>query len=62
MKTVVKLMLVVALLPGAARLGFSRGDKIVPQVVDGPGWMTKFDLTNISPAVAAAARSAAAPS
>jgi hypothetical protein len=44
----VKLMLMVALLPCAARMGFSRGDKIIPQVVDGPGWATKFDLTNIS--------------
>jgi hypothetical protein len=41
-------MLVVALLPCAVRMGFSRGDKIIPQVVDGPGWATKFDLTNIS--------------
>jgi hypothetical protein len=52
MKTLVKLMFLIALLPGAARMGFSRGDKIIPQVVDGPGWMTKFDLTNISPAQA----------
>jgi hypothetical protein len=44
----VKLMLIVALLPCVARMGFSRGDKIIPQVVDGPGWATKFDLTNVS--------------
>jgi hypothetical protein len=47
-KNLVKLMLVVALLPCAVRMGFSRGDKIIPQVVDGPGWATKFDLTNVS--------------
>jgi hypothetical protein len=43
-----KLMLIAALVPCAARMGFSRGDKIIPQVVDGPGWVTKFDITNIS--------------
>jgi hypothetical protein len=47
-KNLLKLMLVVALIPCAARMGFSRGDKIIPQVVDGPGWVTKFDLSNIS--------------
>ena len=31
--------------------GFSRGDKVIPQVADGSGIRTKFDLTNISPSV-----------
>jgi hypothetical protein len=30
------------------QFGFSRGDKLIPQVVDGPGWATKFDITNVS--------------
>ena len=28
---------------------FSRGDKCIPQVVDGSDYHTKFDLVNISP-------------
>jgi hypothetical protein len=47
-KNLVRLAFLIALLVGAAKAGFSRGDKIIPQVVDGPGWKTKFDLTNIS--------------
>jgi hypothetical protein len=31
--------------------GFARGDKVIPQVADGTGIRTKFDLTNISPSV-----------
>ncbi len=31
--------------------GFSRGDKVIPQVADGSGIRTKFDLTNVSPSV-----------
>jgi hypothetical protein len=31
--------------------GFSRGDKVIPQVADGSNIRTKFDLTNISPSV-----------
>jgi len=42
-------MVVLALFSGVVRTGFSRGDKYIPQVVNGPGWSTKFDLTNISP-------------
>ncbi len=49
-KSFVKFALFVALLAGAVQTGFSRGDKIIPQVADGPGWVTKFDLTNISSA------------
>src|SRR5512147_3229830 len=48
MKTLLRLVLAIGLFTGAVRMGFSRGDKIIPQVVDGPGWMTKFDLTNVS--------------
>jgi hypothetical protein len=47
-KSLARLSFLVALLLGAVQTGFSRGDKIIPQVVDGPGWVTKFDLTNIS--------------
>jgi hypothetical protein len=43
-----KYIVCLTLIMGTARLGFSRGDKVIPQVVDGPGWVTKFDLTNIS--------------
>ncbi len=31
--------------------GFSRGDKVIPQVADGSGIRTKIDLTNVSPSV-----------
>jgi hypothetical protein len=48
-KTLGKLIIALALFSGVVRTGFSRGDKIIPQVVNGPGWSTKFDLTNISP-------------
>jgi len=48
MKSLHHLMFCLILLFGAVRVGFSRGDKIIPQVVDGPGWSTKFDLSNIS--------------
>ena len=50
MRTLVKLMFCLALLPWAARMGFSRGDKVIPQVVDGGGCCTTvLDLTNVSP-------------
>jgi len=49
-KNLVKLAFLVVLLIGSVQTGFSRGDKVIPQVVDGPGWSTKFDLTNISSA------------
>ncbi len=29
-------------------MGFCRGDKIIPQVADGPGLITRFDLVNVS--------------
>ncbi len=29
--------------------GYARGDKVIPQVADGGGIRTKFDLTNVSP-------------
>lgn len=48
MKTLIKLMVVMALFSGIVRTGFSRGDKVIPQVVAGGGWDTHFDLTNIS--------------
>jgi len=48
MKRLVQLAFCLVLLFGAVQTGFSRGDKIIPQVVDGPGWKTNFDLTNIS--------------
>ncbi len=51
MKNLLKLLFVVAFLSGAVQMAFSRGDKVIPQVVDGPGWATKFDLTNVSSAV-----------
>lgn len=41
-------MFLLALLAGAVQIGFCRGDKVIPQVVDGPNWKTKFDITNIS--------------
>jgi hypothetical protein len=47
-KSLVKLIFCVALFFVSIQVGFSRGDKIIPQVVDGPGWATKFDLTNVS--------------
>jgi hypothetical protein len=47
-KSLVRLTFFLVLLIGAVQTGFSRGDKIIPQVVDGPGWVTKFDITNIS--------------
>ena len=48
MKKLLKLMFCLALLSWAVPMGFSRGDKVIPQVVNGPGWKTNFDLTNIS--------------
>ena len=51
MKTLAKFMFCLALLPCAARMGFSRGDKVIPQVADGGGVTTTFDLTNVSPRV-----------
>ncbi|MBN1566550.1 MAG: hypothetical protein JXA73_01800 [Acidobacteria bacterium] len=48
MKNLVKLALCLVLFPGVVRMGFSRGDKIIPQVVAGGGWITKFDLINVS--------------
>jgi hypothetical protein len=47
-KNLGKLLFLLAWFAGVVQTGFSRGDKIIPQVVDGPGWATKFDLTNIS--------------
>ena len=41
-----QLVLVMALLPGVARMGFCRGGRIMPQLTDGPGWITRFDLVN----------------
>jgi hypothetical protein len=49
-KNLGKLGLLLVLLAGAVQTGFCRGDKVIPQVVDGPGWATKFDLTNVSSA------------
>jgi hypothetical protein len=47
-KSLVKLAFLLTLLAGAVQSGFSRGDKVIPQIVDGTDWATKFDLTNIS--------------
>jgi len=52
MKSILRLMFCLVLLISAVPTAFSRGDKIVPQVVHGAGWSTKFDLTNVSPDVA----------
>ena len=49
MRNIFRLMFCLALLSSAVPLAFSRGDKIIPQVVSGAGWSTKFDLTNVSP-------------
>jgi hypothetical protein len=43
-----KLVFLLAFLAGAVQTGFCRGDKVIPQVVDGPNWKTKFDITNVS--------------
>lgn len=51
MKTLSKFLFCMVLLSGAVPAGFARGDKLIPQVVDGPGWNTYFDLTNVSPEV-----------
>jgi hypothetical protein len=48
----VKLAFSLILFSGVVRIGFSRGDKIIPQIVAGPGWSTTFDLSNISSAKA----------
>jgi hypothetical protein len=48
----VKLALCLVLFSGAMRTGFSRGTKIIPQIVAGPGWTTNFDLINVSSAQA----------
>jgi hypothetical protein len=50
-KSLVKLIFCLALFFVPIQFGFSRGDKIIPQIVDGPGWATKFDITNVSSAV-----------
>jgi hypothetical protein len=50
LKNLVKLSFCLILFSGAIPLGFSRGTKIIPQIVAGPGWTTIFDLTNISSA------------
>jgi len=47
MKTLAKFMFCLALFAFAARMGFSRGDKVIPQVADGGGVTTTFDLTNV---------------
>jgi hypothetical protein len=47
-KSLVKLIFCLALFFVPIQFGFSRGDKVIPQIVDGPGWITKFDLTNVS--------------
>jgi hypothetical protein len=52
MKTLAKLLFFFLLFPGVARMGFSRGDKVIPQVVNAAGWSTTFDLTNVSPSQA----------
>jgi hypothetical protein len=49
MKTLAKLLFFFVLFPAVARMGFSRGDKVIPQVVNAAGWTTTFDLTNVSP-------------
>jgi hypothetical protein len=46
-KNLGKLLFLLALLAGAVQTGFCRGDKVIPQVVDGPNWKTKFDITNL---------------
>jgi len=51
-KSLAKVWFLVALIIGVVQTGFSRGDKIIPQVADGPGWVTKFDITNVSSAQA----------
>jgi hypothetical protein len=56
LKNLVKLAICLVLLSGIVRMGYSRGDKIIPQVVagvgdDGRAWVTKFDLTNVSSAI-----------
>jgi hypothetical protein len=51
LKNFVKLAFCLVLLSGAVRMGFSRGDKVIPQVAAGQGIITKFDITNISPAL-----------
>lgn len=57
MKNFVKIAFCLVLLSGAVRMGFSRGDKIIPQIVAGldefgKTWVTKIDLTNISSTLA----------
>jgi hypothetical protein len=47
-KSLVKSIFCLALFFVPIQFGFSRGDKIIPQIVDGPGWATKFDLMNVS--------------
>jgi hypothetical protein len=49
-KSLVKLIFCLALFFVPIQFGFSRGDKLIPQIVDGPGWATKFDITNVSTA------------
>ncbi len=49
MKSVARLVFCLILFSGAAQMGFCRGDKAIPQVVNYLGWVTNFDLTNISP-------------
>lgn len=50
MKTLAKLLFFLVLFPAVARMGFPRGDKVIPQVVNAAGWTTTFDITNVSPA------------
>jgi len=46
-RSLVKLALAVVLLAGVVRMGFCRGDKIIPQLADGPGLVTRFGLVNV---------------
>jgi hypothetical protein len=41
-------MFCLVLLTGMVQIGFCRGDKVIPQVADGSGLVTRFDLVNIS--------------
>jgi hypothetical protein len=41
-------MFCLVLLTGMVQMGFCRGDKVIPQVADGSGLVTRFDLVNVS--------------